>query len=111
MSDLPAAEIVTNTIIAPDDSGAGIVVRIPPTFMVDDKGFGYYLKANDVDHTMELVPCTPEEDMTFGQQGRVREFFFTSQRARERAEGIWYALTGCKTLGKLNNWQKWERFR
>lgn len=83
------------------------VVLIPLHFAVDGKGFMYFLKSNDIEFQRSEVQVIEEDKPPV----RMQEYFFTSQRTYEDAESVWYNLTGCQELGKINEWQKWSQFK
>lgn len=99
------------TEIAPVTLAASRVIIIPATFTIDDHGFSYYLKTNQVDHAAEIVNIIEEQADGQPINKQMREFFFPSERAYDHAQTIWQALTGCAKLGKLEKWQSWEKFR
>lgn len=103
--------LAPETMISPQTLFASRVIMIPATFVVDEHGFMYYLKANDVDHQQELVNVLEEGPGGQLRNIPMREFFFPSDHAYDAAQSIWQALTGCKVLGKLDKWQSWDKFR
>lgn len=81
----------------------GAVVQIPATFQVDGHGFSYYLKSNEIDFNMSSLRADLNGKSWL-------EFWFSSNAAAELARTVWYNLTGCQILGKLNTWQNWGQF-
>lgn len=88
----------------PEGPKFGAVIKIPASFQLDGHGFSYYLERNDVDFKVSSHRADEKGKSWL-------EFWFPSNGAAELARIMWYSLTGCKTLGQINSWDNWGRFK